>query len=253
MVLALQHGPILAALGLLGGYAVPLLIGGDSDQMGAVLAYATLISASGMLMVRYAYRRWLWWCMLAAALGWNLLSLAEASADGLRGLYLAALAACLIFLPSLNWWARLGSIGPIAPTWKSTWGDSSVPVASGTPPTWWGLALLIIFQGVSIASEPFTASGALLWAVLLITVYFSCHRFPHYRLLPGIILVVQGIAWLSTGFEIDRSGLSWQPSLIGWTFEMVGLCGLQWADSCAGATTTGSEGALPLQSGLRWR
>ena len=221
MVLAVQHGPILAALGLLGAYAVPLLIGGDSDQMGAVLAYATLISASGMLMVRYAYRRWLWWCMLAAALGWNLLSLAEASADGLRGLYLAALAACLIFLPSLNWWARLGSIGPIAPTWKSTWGDSSIPVASGTPPTWWGLALLIVVQGVSIASEPFTARGAQLWVVLLITIYFSCHKFPRYRLLPGIVLVVQGIAWLSTGFEIDRSGLSWQPSLIGWTSEMV--------------------------------
>ena len=79
MVLALQHGPILAALGLLGGYAVPLLIGAIAIRMGAVLAYATLISASGMLMVRYAYRRWLWWCMLAAALGWNLLSLADAS------------------------------------------------------------------------------------------------------------------------------------------------------------------------------
>ena len=221
MVLAMQHGPILAGLGLLGGYAVPLLVGGDSDRMGALLAYATLISASGMLMVRYAYRGWVWWCMLAAALGWNLVSLGDPSAHGLRGLYLAALAACMIFLPSLRWWHRLSSIGPVAPTWKSTSDQSSVPVASGTPPTWLGLVLLIVVQGVSIASEPFTARGAFSWAVLLIAVYFSCHRFPRYWALPGMILVVQGIAWLSTGFEVDRVGLSWQPSLVGWLPEMV--------------------------------
>ena len=221
MVLALRHGPILAALGMLGGYAVPLLVGGDSDRMGALLAYATLISASGMLMVRYAYRRWLWWCMLAAALGWNLVSLGDASADGLRGLYLAALAACIIFLPALNWWPRRSLIGPIAPTWRSAWSEGSVPVASAEPPTWWGMAVLIVVQGVSIASEPFSSSGALLWVLLLATAYLSCHSFPRLSSLPWMILAVQGIAWLSTGFELDSSGLSWQPSLVGWMPEMV--------------------------------
>ena len=221
MVLALQHGPVLAVLGILGGYAVPLLVGGDSDRMGGVLAYATVVSVSGMLMVRYAYRRWLWWCMLAAALGWNLVSFGNASADGVRGLYLAALAACLIFPPALNWWPRLSWIGPIAPTWRSAGDDGSVPVASGKPPTWWGLGLVVVVQGLSIANEPFALNAALLWVVLPVTLYLACHRFPQYSALPPAVLALQGIAWLSTGFELDRSGISWQPSLVAWMPEMV--------------------------------
>ena len=214
MLLALQHGPILAALGLLGGYAVPLLVGGDSERMGAVLAYATLISAAGMLMARYACRRWLWWCMLAAALGWNLVSLGTASADGLRGLYLAALAACLIFLPALHWWPRSGRLGRVAPTWRSSCAEGSIPVAAVEPPAWWGLALLIFVQGVSIAAEPLPAGGAAGWSALLVPVYLSCRRSGQNWSLLWLILGVQSLAWLSSGLEIDRAGLGWQPPFV---------------------------------------
>jgi len=34
-------------------------------------------------------------------------------------------------------------------------------------------------------------------------------------------LAVQGLAWLVTGVELDRSGPSWQPSLLAWMPEMV--------------------------------
>ena len=141
------------------------------------------------------------------------------AADGLRGLYLAALAACNDIPALAELVGPFGSVGPIAPTWKSTWAIVRFPSRPVHRPLGGVWLCSSLFRECQSPSEPFTASGALLWAVLLITVYFSCHRFPHYRLLPGIILVVQGIAWMSTGFEIDRSGLSWHPSLIGWTFE----------------------------------
>src|SRR5690606_18321669 len=42
MALALWHGPLLAALGLLGAYTLPLLVGGEASQVILVLAYVLL-------------------------------------------------------------------------------------------------------------------------------------------------------------------------------------------------------------------
>ncbi len=224
MVLALRHGPILAALGMLGSFAVPLLVGGDEPRMGVLLLYCAFISATVMLMVRYAYRPWLWWLMVVAALAWHLAVLGEPSADRLRGLYLAALAAALIFVPSLDWRPRLSAIAgrtlTLGPQWQSSWQAGSGVLAAGTPPTRWALALIIVAQGVAIIIEPFSLGSAFGWTPLILMLYRACRYFPRYSPLVWLLLAVQAAAWLGTGFAFEQSQLSWRPSLLAWTQEM---------------------------------
>ncbi len=74
MFLALRYGPVLAIIGILGAYVVPLLVFSDSGTILTAMLYSLLISAAALMLMRYVYRSWLWYGMLAGGLGWWLLS-----------------------------------------------------------------------------------------------------------------------------------------------------------------------------------
>jgi len=59
MWLALWQGPILAILGILGAYLVPLLVTTGSDNISGAMIYSLIISASAFLLMRWVYRSWL--------------------------------------------------------------------------------------------------------------------------------------------------------------------------------------------------
>jgi len=102
MWLAYLHGPVLAAIGIVGAYLVPLLVSSGQGQILIALLYALLVSASALLLMRYVYRHWLWWGFLAGALGWWLISLGDGGAEAWRGWYLAALGYLALSLPDFD-------------------------------------------------------------------------------------------------------------------------------------------------------
>ncbi|MEM9531164.1 MAG: DUF2339 domain-containing protein [Pseudomonadota bacterium] len=106
MALALKHGPVLAAFGIIGAYVVPILVSTGGGAIVIALSYALVISLSALLLLRYVYRPWLYWGFVAGALGWWLISLTTSGADGVRTLYLTALAYLLAAAPTGDW--RLG-------------------------------------------------------------------------------------------------------------------------------------------------
>ncbi|WP_136440819.1 DUF2339 domain-containing protein [Pacificoceanicola onchidii] len=67
LVLGWIHGPLLAAISLIGGMAAPFLVGGSSDIPEAVLPYFALITALGLGID--TLRRWAWISVLSLALG----------------------------------------------------------------------------------------------------------------------------------------------------------------------------------------
>lgn len=93
MLLALKHGPLMAGMGLLGAYLVPILVSTGSDNIEAALLYSFIVTCSSFWLQRYIYRSWLWWGTWIGAIGWFVLSLdLPEIAQGIRALYLAALA-----------------------------------------------------------------------------------------------------------------------------------------------------------------
>ncbi len=68
--LSLLQGPYIAALGLVGAYAVPLLIRSDADSPWPLFAFVLTVTAGGLGVVRYKEWSWLAWLSLAGAAMW---------------------------------------------------------------------------------------------------------------------------------------------------------------------------------------
>ncbi|PCJ47029.1 MAG: hypothetical protein COA74_12530 [Gammaproteobacteria bacterium] len=103
MWLSRIHGPVLAAMGMLGAYAVPMLVSTGSGNVLAAMLYSLVISSSILFLLRYIYRYWLWIGLLAGGLIWWGISLNYPSADGWRGLYLALFAYGLYSIIPADW------------------------------------------------------------------------------------------------------------------------------------------------------
>ncbi len=77
LLMSLQHGPYVAALGLAGAYAVPLLVASDNPHAPPLFAYLIVVTAAVLALLRHRAWWWLAWPSLAAAVFWTLLWLTQ--------------------------------------------------------------------------------------------------------------------------------------------------------------------------------
>lgn len=191
MWLALLHGPLLAALGLLGAYAVPLLVGGDADAAHLVLVYVLLITMAALLLLRHVDRIWLWYGVLVGVMGWWLLTLPSESAELLRGWYLAAFVWLLYALPSGDWWLR----------------GTTQSAVQGLRSYWWcaagrerlqccGLALATLAWVWSILLTAFDTRAFLMWTPFAVLVLALAARHRHLVLQAWLLPLLCCSAWL---------------------------------------------------------
>ncbi len=241
LALSLWHGPVLAILGLLGGYAVPMLLGTESDQLLTVLAYALVIALSGFTLMRWVYRDWLWWGTLGGALFWWWAALVTGQhTEGWLGLYLAVIAWGMLAIRRGNW--RLDHVFAAAlpsedrgTDWRR-WlriddGEQRLIAI--------GLLVLLGAQGISIAHDPQWAHGPLVWLPLLAVALVAARFNQHLRLLPWTALVVTVVGLLlgqatvlpteTPTFALDpvrpadRETLYLFLTLLGGLFSLTGL------------------------------
>lgn len=122
---SLRQGPILAVIGILGAYLVPVLVNTGSSDLAALLAYLAAITCSSVLVERRVQRPWLWFFPILALCGWLLLLVVHAQpADS--SLLLAAIAASfvgLVWLPPLNY----------RPVWHRVLTEQSLPLKQWLP------------------------------------------------------------------------------------------------------------------------
>ncbi|WP_417210762.1 DUF2339 domain-containing protein [Antarctobacter sp.] len=80
LLLGWRHGPLLAAVGLIGGMAAPFLVGGQSENPEWLLLYFGLLTALGLGID--TLRRWAWVSALSVTLGFVTGLLLQLSAPG---------------------------------------------------------------------------------------------------------------------------------------------------------------------------
>ena len=87
---AILHGPALAALGLAGSYATPLLLTSNTHSPWPLLVYFAAVAIAAFLLARF--RRWLWLAAVAVggAVAWGVVFAFEAQ-RGLEAWILAAM------------------------------------------------------------------------------------------------------------------------------------------------------------------
>ena len=202
MGLSLLHGPVLAIIGLLGAYVVPILVSDGSGRVVIALVYSLIISGAALLLMRYVYRIWLWAGMLAGGLGWWLLSLADADADGVRGYYLSVLAYGMLAIPSFNWLLRHIETAN-APGSERSWQIGRWVVQ----PIQLGFAAIVMAQAISIVLGVVSADSLLLWSPLVIVVILGARANPALAFLPWLTLASHWFAWLLSGLEWSDGAL----------------------------------------------
>lgn len=103
MLLALIHGPVLAGLGILGAYLVPIFVSTGSNNLAAALTYSFIVTVSALLLLRLVAKHWLWVGTLIGAGCWWALSLTVADIDLARFAYLLALAYTTVAISHWDW------------------------------------------------------------------------------------------------------------------------------------------------------
>lgn len=116
--LALLHGPLLAAIGMLGAYSVPALVSTGSGAIHVALVYSLIILVMVLSLYRRVPRDWLWWGAIAGAAFWWLVSLDYPLVNGWRGFYLALIGLAAVFVGTLDWKAPFQRYWP-GPQWYS--------------------------------------------------------------------------------------------------------------------------------------
>ncbi|BDF93249.1 DUF2339 domain-containing protein [Pseudoalteromonas sp. KAN5] len=68
--MALRLGPLLAVLGIVGAYSVPIWVNTGSGNLVALLMYIGLVTLSAVLVAQKVKRPWLWYLLWAGHIGW---------------------------------------------------------------------------------------------------------------------------------------------------------------------------------------
>ncbi|MEG3757167.1 DUF2339 domain-containing protein [Pseudoalteromonas carrageenovora] len=70
--IALKLGPLLAVLGIIGAYSVPIWVNTGSNNLLALFMYVGFVSLSASLVAQKVQRAWLWYLLWAGHIGWYL-------------------------------------------------------------------------------------------------------------------------------------------------------------------------------------
>ncbi|MEL4441825.1 DUF2339 domain-containing protein, partial [Shewanella algae] len=61
--MALRLGPLLAVLGIVGAYSVPIWVNTGSGNLAALLTYIGFVTLSAVLVAKRVNRNWLWYLL----------------------------------------------------------------------------------------------------------------------------------------------------------------------------------------------
>lgn len=197
MVLALLHGPMLAMIGLVGAYVVPILVSTGSGNIFAAMIYSLIISGAGLLLIRYVSKSWLWWGVVAGALGWWLISLTSNQAEDFRGIYLALFAWMLLAIPSFDWLLQANARQLFKLADNKTI-NTAVGFISMNQLV---MVLIALAWAVSIYVQGLSAINFGLWALLVVICFAASQRDSLWGL-PWLSLGLQWLAWLLLAFNV---------------------------------------------------
>lgn len=195
MGLSLRRGPLVAAVGLVGAFATPLLVDTGSTSLPGLFAYLLVVVAAAMLVVRATAWGWLGWSATVAGALWVLFGtvIGQGLDQWAPALFVPAAGACFLFLLPRE--ALSGTLGRrLAHLPPALLGAALLPVAlfeTGSAPTAGVLllgpvAILAGLRDPRLVRLPWIAAGL---GVLLVLVWQVPAWSP-----TGEAVTVEGIA-----------------------------------------------------------
>lgn len=237
--LALRHGPELAALGLLGGYLVPLLVKTDAGHIEYALIYSLILTFFALWLLAYVKRQWLWWGVVAGSLLWWLVSFETQPSTEIRSVYLWCLAYLFLALPQFDWrlnFAREPQTQGWLAEWQRSWSELQPQALFKV------MTLIVLAQAVTWAHEGIAVSSYMTLMALPLLLAHVAYKRPEYNPLVVALLLLTSIAAVASVLSLQDS--QWQVTPLAEVYQQslalrlaalvalyVGVAGIWWRRS----------------------
>jgi uncharacterized membrane protein len=175
--LSLLQGPLVALLGIVGGFVTPMLVSSEEPSAWTLFPYLLALTLAALAVLRYRGWWWLGYAALAGAAAWPLLwfAIAWSAGDGLPlGLYLlAVVAAFFYFTRDFPFLDRPWEAGPEAAgvETRKPAGNDDVMLRPGTVTWVAALAGLLLFFAYVRTAEYSTLSLVFLGLLALLYLF----------------------------------------------------------------------------------
>lgn len=248
--LSMIYGPVMAILGILGAFIVPILIGAEDGNILIALGYALVITVSGLVLMRYVYRGWLFLGLVVGAGAWWGISLTDSLADGFRGLYLTALLYACMAIPVSDWF--LAGKKKYAESWLYlglTKDFNITPAAIAA-------VLTTLAVPVSISSEPFSNLTFWVWLPTILMVFQVSRCDTKLQFAPWLLMLPIYAVWFLNG-AYSNGPIYPEQLFIIYTIStalLFSACSgwVSWQDGYSNLYVSLATLALPLGLGLAY-
>ncbi|GGD73494.1 DUF2339 domain-containing protein [Lacimicrobium alkaliphilum] len=197
--LSLRFGPLLAWIGIVGAYAVPVLVSTDSNNVTALLLYTVFISASAVWVSQAVNQRWLWWLSFAGHFLWMFIGLTLANDSHFTLLLVFGLLSVYLYVLSdiLGWDLRAKM-------------DNALPIKDLLMPRKEHLGVILPLLGISFFLAAFGSAPQVVIAAMAVSAVlcYSPYRHSAFDSWPFLALI-----FLLYGFTLLPAPLSYTDNL----------------------------------------
>ncbi|MFW8648538.1 DUF2339 domain-containing protein [Vibrio diabolicus] len=193
LALSLQQGPLMAVLGLIGGYTAPLWIGGSEPNYFLLAGYISAISVAATLLMQKVRSAWISPSIALPHVVWMLLLIESMTLETLfswLAIYLSITLYLIFAVPRLGW-----TLNPRYHHCQNKWTN---------PPTATSLVIaLLTFSAVTRMPELDTLQMVYCYALLVATVWLPAVRtgWSLRVFLPSILVSATALVILTVAFD----------------------------------------------------
>lgn len=209
LALALLHGGIIAAFGIAGAFAVPLLIGSDEPNAAGLFTYVFAVAAAALAVARIARWTWAGWIAVAGGALWPLVWLVFAFRSDQAWALSAYLPAFLAAALAFGW--RDADDPPPVDRKLNEW----FPFPAGLVGAWFGGFAALALAGLLTEADghsPVTLAGFAATALIALIAPWRKEGFAGLAPASGIATALVILAWpqslsfvVDSGVELDRA------------------------------------------------
>jgi len=181
IALSLRYSILLAFIGIIGSYAVPIIVSTDSNNISALLAYIALVSMAAIWVSQKLDNIKLWWLSFAANTLWLYAAISLADSNLIAAIFIFLLATLYLFVFS-------NILG-----WKlSEHNQEPLSVKTLLMPRKEQLGIIIALSSLCTYFSLYGFSPALIWinVVFATMVVLLCIRHSAFDLWPYVSLIL---------------------------------------------------------------
>lgn len=193
LALSLRQGPLMAVLGLIGGYTAPLWIGGNEPNYFLLAGYICAISFAATLLMQKVRRAWITPSIAIPHVIWMLLLIESVPTERLfswLAIYLSITLYLIFAVPRMGW-----MLNPRFRHYQSKWTNSPTATALATA--------LLTFSAVTRMPELNTLQMAYCYTLLVAIIWLPALRtgWSLRVFLPSILVSSTALIVLTIAFD----------------------------------------------------